>query len=173
MEQNEFELIWRMAKVAGAIDTTVRLLETVIHTRPTFTFHTTAGKEMPIRDLAGLARSVQAATSVRQLEMRGETRKNDWVFPASTSSGHIEKSSIRKQHLKACKLAGMEAFPLYTLRHTCLTRWAAYMDPYTLAYLAGHSDFAITKRYVHPQVQTVRDAMERARGGQSGHTFAE
>jgi hypothetical protein len=55
-----------MAKVAGAIDTTVRLLETVIQTRPTFTFHTAAGKEMAIRDLAGLARSVQAATSIRQ-----------------------------------------------------------------------------------------------------------
>ena len=66
MEPNEFEMTWRMAKVAGAIDTTVRLLETVIQSRPTFTFHTAAGKEMAIRDLAGLARSVQAATSVRQ-----------------------------------------------------------------------------------------------------------
>jgi len=105
------------------------------------------------------------------LEMREETRINEWVFPSATSSGHIEKSSIRKQHARACKLAEMETFPLYTLRHTCLTRWAAHMDPYTLAYLAGHSDFATTKRYVHPQAQTVRDAMERARAGQSGHTF--
>jgi integrase len=104
------------------------------------------------------------------LEMRGATRNSEWVFPASTSSGHIEKSSLRKQHLEACKLAEMPAFPIYTLRHTCLTRWAAFMDPYTLAYLAGHSDFATTKRYVHPQVQTVRDAMERARAGQGGHT---
>ncbi len=29
------------------------------------------------------------------------------------------------------------------------------MDPYTLAYLAGHSDFSTTKRYVHPQTETV------------------
>ena len=42
------------------------------------------------------------------------------------------------------------------------------MDPYTLGYLAGHSDFSTTRRYVHPQVQTVRDAIERARNGQAG-----
>jgi len=28
-------------------------------------------------------------------------------------------------------------------------------DPYTLGYLAGHSDFSTTKRYMHPQAQTV------------------
>src|SRR5262245_59365812 len=36
------------------------------------------------------------------------------------------------------------------------------MDPFTLAYLAGHSDISITKRYVHPKDGTVRAAMERA-----------
>ena len=43
-------------------------------------------------------------------------------------------------------------------------RWAEHMDPYTLAYLAGHSDFAMTKRYVHPQRETVRKAMAKVRG---------
>ena len=66
MEPNEFELTWRMAKIAGAIDTVVRVLETIIRTLPSLKFQNTAGKEMAIRDLAGLARSVQAATSVRQ-----------------------------------------------------------------------------------------------------------
>jgi hypothetical protein len=45
------------------------------------------------------------------------------------------------------------------------------MDPWTLAYLAGHQNMNITKRYVHPQEQTVRDAMERARGAQAGHKY--
>jgi hypothetical protein len=31
--------------------------------------------------------------------------------------------------------------------------------PYTPAYRAGHSHFATTKRYVHPQVETVREAI--------------
>jgi hypothetical protein len=49
VEQN-FETIWRMAKVAGGIDATVKYVETVIATLPTFTFRNTSGKEMPIRD---------------------------------------------------------------------------------------------------------------------------
>jgi len=36
------------------------------------------------------------------------------------------------------------------------------MDPWTLAYLAGHRDMNITKRYVHPQPHTILDAMEKA-----------
>jgi len=43
------------------------------------------------------------------------------------------------------------------------------MDPWTLAYLAGHSNMNTTKRYVHPQVQTILDAMEKARGVKGGH----
>ena len=105
------------------------------------------------------------------LEMRRAVAKTEWVFPASTRTGHIEKSSLKKQHAKACEVAKIENFVLYTFRHTCLTRWAAYMDPYTLAYLAGHSDFSTTRRYVHPQAHTVRDAMERARAAQGRHNF--
>ena len=85
-----------------------------------------------------------------------------WVFPAPTRSGHIMQSSLKKQHAKACKLAGVEYFPPYTLRHTCLTRWAEVMDPYTLAYLAGHSDFGTTRRYVHPRREVVLSAIQRA-----------
>ena len=91
-----------------------------------------------------------------------------WVFPAHTASGHIEKSTPKKQHQRACTLAKIKPFPLYTFRHTCLTRWAAHMDPYTLAYLAGHSDFAMTKRYVHPQAETVRAAVEKCRAAVGG-----
>ena len=44
------------------------------------------------------------------------------------------------------------------------------MDPWTLAYLAGHRDMNITKRYIHPQEQTIRAAMDRAELASSGHT---
>ena len=48
------------------------------------------------------------------------------------------------------------------------------MDPYTLAYFAGHSDFGTTRRYVHPNMESGRAAMERAGvaagGHNSGHT---
>jgi hypothetical protein len=64
--EHSFETMWRMAKLAGGIDTTVKLIETVIEMAPTLKFRNASGKEMPIRDLAGLARSVQAGTSVPQ-----------------------------------------------------------------------------------------------------------
>lgn len=105
------------------------------------------------------------------LEMRlARATGSEWVFPAQTRSGHIEPSSLKKQHAKALRVSGVKPFDLYTLRHTCLTRWAPHMDPWTLAYLAGHRDMSITKRYVHPQEHTIREAMEKARVAQSGHT---
>jgi len=118
------------------------------------------------------------------LDMRlSMSNGSPWVFPAQTKSGHIEPSTLKKQHVKAMaegtrilreetkkKHVELAPFELYTLRHTCLRRWAPHMDPWTLAYLAGHRDMNITKRYVHPQEQTVRAAMDRAQGEKGGHT---
>ena len=128
--------------------------------------HVPFGKTKNARRTIPLTQRAAALIEMR----RAAARSSEWVFPANTRSGHIEKSSLKKQHANACKLAKVTLFPFYTFRHTCLTRWAAYMDPYTLAYLAGHSDFSTTRRYVHPQVQTIRDAIERARAGQGGHS---
>ena len=55
-----------MAKFAGGIDAVVRMIEAVIQAQPMLKFQTTAGKEQAVRDLAGLARSLQAASSVPQ-----------------------------------------------------------------------------------------------------------
>ena len=96
------------------------------------------------------------------MSRRMDCLESEWIFPAPTESGHAEPSTIKDHHAKAVGLAQLEPFVLYTLRHTCLTRWAACMDPYTLAFLAGHSDFATTRRYVHPQDDTVLAAIERA-----------
>ena len=121
------------------------------------------------------------------LEMRlTNPASPDWVFPAPTRSGHIEPSSLKKQHAKAVSEATrvlqeesgdakrkFQGFELYTLRHTCLTRWAPHMDPWTLAYLAGQRDMNITKRYVHPQEHTILSAMEKAREAKDGHRMAQ
>jgi integrase len=120
------------------------------------------------------------------LEMRITDARSEWVFPAPTRSGHIEPGSVKRQHVHACEGKqnelenarrgygepnkwSVEPFPLYTLRHTCLTRWAPHMDAWTLAYLAGHRDMSITKRYIHPQEQNTRAAIERARNALGGH----
>jgi len=111
------------------------------------------------------------------LEIRAEKSQGSrWIFPAPTKSGHIEKSSLRKQHATALKEAKrllreqtgnktleFENFDWDSLRHTCLTRWAPYMDPWTLMRLAGHRDMATTMRYIHPEDEPTRQAMQRAR----------
>ena len=43
------------------------------------------------------------------------------------------------------------------------------MDPWTLAYLADHRNMNITKRYIHPQEQTIQQAMEKARAVKGRH----
>ena len=97
---------------------------------------------------------VQAILDMRLSKAAG----SQWVFPAPTKSGHMESSTLKKQHAKAIQEAtkilrkqtdrddvSFHGFELYTLRHTCLTRWAPHMDPWTLEYLAG------PPRYEHHQ----------------------
>jgi integrase len=96
------------------------------------------------------------------LAMRREISTSDWIFPAPTASGHIEGSSLKKQHQKALVSSKVRKFVLYDLRHTCLTRWAKVMDAFTLKTLAGHTDLNTTMRYVHLNDSDVRIAMEKA-----------
>jgi len=126
--------------------------------------------EMPHGKTENARRRIPLSQRVASiLQMRRAQSQSPWVFPAPTASGHIEPSSLKRQHQKVCRAAGLDHFPLYTLRHTCLTGWAPHMDPWTLAYLAGHRDMSITKRYIHPQEHTTRAAMDRARDAQGGH----
>jgi integrase len=98
------------------------------------------------------------------LELRRAVSISDWIFPAETKSGHIESSSLKKQHAKVLVASLVRPFVPYDLRHTCLTRWAKAMDPFTLKKLAGHSDLNTTMRYVHLDDEDVRTAMQRAQG---------
>ena len=107
-----------------------------------------------------------------------------WVWPAPTKSGHVEHSSLKKQHARAFKLANAEIkmqnqengtkepslrpWVLYSFRHTFLTRLGeSGCDAWTLARIAGHSSIAISNRYVHPSEDAVLNAMTRL----GGHNF--
>jgi|SRR5579859_7852428 len=77
------------------------------------------------------------------------------VWPAPTRSGHLEPSSIKKQHLKAIKASKVRPFVLYSLRHTFLTRLGeSGCDTWTVARIAGHSSIAISARYVRPSPES-------------------
>ena len=90
---------------------------------------------------------------------------------AHQGRGHLEPSSLKKQHAKALKLSQVRPFVLYTLRHTFLTRLgAAGCDVWTLARIAGHNSIGISARYVHPSEGAVLTAMSRLGGHNSGHS---
>jgi integrase len=91
------------------------------------------------------------------LEMRWEGAKRPsegWLWPAPTQSGHIDHSSLKKQHVRAFLSANAQAkknkqrpltpFVLYSFRHTFLTRLGeSGCDAWTLARIAGHSSIGI------------------------------
>jgi integrase len=120
----------------------------------------------------GSRRRIRMTDRVRtMLDMRlSQVDGNTWLFPAHTKSGHIEASSLRKQHAKALKASGVAPFELYVFRHTCLTRWAKWMDPFTFHRVAGHADMKTTMRYVHPSDADMDEAVVKAREAQDGHT---
>jgi integrase len=94
-----------------------------------------------------------------------------YIWPASTKSGHIEPSSLKKQHRNALRLSKVRPFVLYSLRHTFLTRLGeSGCDVWTLARIAGHSSITISARYVHPSEDAVLNAMIRLGGHDSGHS---
>jgi integrase len=97
-----------------------------------------------------------------------------WVWSAPTRSGHLEGSSLKKQHLKALRISGVRPFVLYSLRHTFLTRLGeSGCDAWTLARIAGHSSIAMSTRYVHPSEDAVLNAMSRLGGHNSRHSDKE
>jgi integrase len=118
------------------------------------------------------------------LHLRWNTSGNPqegWVWPAPTRSGHMEPSTIRKQHAAVFRALSKEAveknekpmrpFVLYSLRHTFLTRLGqSGCDVWTLARIAGHASISISSRYVHPSEDAVLDAISRLGGHKIGHT---
>ncbi len=104
-----------------------------------------------------------------------------WVWAAPTRSGHMESSSLKRQHRQVFKTLVEQAknnnqkpvrrFVLYSLRHTFLTRLGeSGCDTWTLARIAGHSDIRISSRYVHPSEDAVLTAMSRLGGHKIGHS---
>jgi integrase len=107
-----------------------------------------------------------------------------WVWEAPTASGHVEPSTLTKQHRRTFKTLASEAalngatpiqpFVLYSLRHTFLTRLGeSGCNVWTLARIAGHSSIAMSARYVHPNDDSVLDAMANLNAKQSSSPKSE
>jgi integrase len=130
---------------------------------------------VPFGKTQAARRAIPMTPRVRRvLESRWEAQgrpSEGWVWPAPTRSGHIEASSLKKQHGRALRVPGVRPFVLYSLRHTFLTRLGeSGCDAWTLGRIAGHSSIGISARYVHPSEEAMLDAMSRLGGHKSGHT---
>jgi integrase len=128
----------------------------------------THGKTKAARRLLPMTPRVRQILQTRWNAQGKPSEGNVW--PAPTKTGHIEPSSLKKQHLKTLRLSKVRPFVLYSLRHTFLTRLGqSGCDVWTLARIAGHSSIAISARYVHPSEDAVLTAMSRLSGHNSGH----
>lgn len=139
----------------------------------------THGKTAAARRVLPMTPRVRAVLETRW-ERAGKPVEG-WIWPAPTRSGHVEVSSLRKQHAKAFKIISEGAakndqkpvrpFVLYSLRHTFLTRLGeSGCDVWTLARIAGHSQIGISSRYVHPSEDAMFAAMSRLGGHKIGHS---
>jgi len=129
----------------------------------------TQGKTKAARRLLPMTPRVRLVLELRW-EAAGKP-SSGWVWPAGTQSTHMEHDTLRVQHKNALKASKVRPFVLYSLRHTFLTRLGeSGCDAWTLARIAGHSNIAISQRYVHPSEDAVLSAMSRLGGHNFGHT---
>jgi integrase len=132
------------------------------------TFLVTHGKTKAARRMLPMTPRVRSLVELRW-EAAGKPIEG-WIWPVPTQSGHVEPSSLKKQHAKVLRIAKVRPFVLYKLRHTFLTRLGqSGCDAWTLARIAGHSSIRMSERYVHPSEDAVLNAMARLGRHNFGH----
>ena len=141
------------------------------------TFLVTHGKTPAARRVLPMTPRVRSILESRWVA--AGTPIEGWVWPAPTRTGHIEPSTVKKQHAKTFKALSDQAkknsdkpirpFVLYSLRHTFLTRLGeSGCNVWTLARIAGHSSIAMSGRYVHPSEDAVLSALSQLQGTSKG-----
>lgn len=95
---------------------------------------------------------------------------SQWVFCAR--SGH-RIGDVKHSFATACKRAGLVAFRIHDLRHTCAAWLVGASVPLAeVRDLLGHSSITMTERYAHLAPENVRAAvavLDRSRSGHAGH----
>jgi integrase len=118
------------------------------------------GKTVAARRQLPLTARVRAILEARWNDARRP--EEGWVWPADTKTGHIDHSTLKKQHRNALRLSGVRPFVLYSLRHTFATRIAPRVDAWTLCKIMGWSSLSVAMTYIHPSDQRVLDAFSTA-----------
>ncbi|MDD5068928.1 MAG: site-specific integrase [Candidatus Pacebacteria bacterium] len=106
----------------------------------------------------GFSRTIPVNKKVQAVihELRARPKDGDHVFPGLTV-GRIERD-----FKKARETADIPNFRIHDLRHSFATREAAKrVSSYTLQALLGHRTAAMVSRYINPQEDEMRKAVER------------
>jgi len=126
----------------------------------------THGKTAAARRVLPMTPRVRSILEVRW-ENAGKPVEG-WVWSAPTRSGHVESSSLKKQHAKAFATllehkTPIRKFVLYSLRHTFLTRLGeSGCDAWTLARIAGHSNVVLPAKTGHLRLGKIRASKQEA-----------
>ena len=132
------------------------------------TLMVTEGKTAAARRVLPLTPRLRAILETRW-EAAGKPFEG-FVWPAPTKSGHIDHSTLKKQHARALKLSGVRPFLLYSLRHSFATRLAPHVDAWTLGKIMGWASLSVARRYIHPSEDSVLEAISQLVGHNSGHS---
>jgi len=95
---------------------------------------------------------------------KADTPDEGWIFTAPTQNGHVEKSTLKKQHKGVFKTLKEEA----EKNDEQPVRPFVGCDVWTLARIAGHSNIKPSSRYVDSSDDAVLGAMKRL-GKSGGH----
>lgn len=90
--------------------------------------------------------------------LRGESLNGDFV-----GSDFLKESASRFTSIgaKVIKVESDKGRTPYTLRHSAVTELAKEGDPFTLMKISGHSDIKMLSRYVHPELERIRDVFRK------------
>ena len=124
------------------------------------------GKTDAARRKLPLTSNVRAVLETRwQADGRTET---GFVFAAPTQRGHIDHSTLKKQHRRAVKQSGVRPFVIYSLRHSFATRIAPHVDAWTLCKIMGWATLAVAMTYIHASEGNVLAAFAGQENRQAG-----
>jgi integrase len=119
-------------------------------------------------------RTLPMTPEVRRILMERSELPGEWIFPSASKVGHYNQGSAKKHHTLALERSGVQPCAPYTLRHTALTFFGKFLDPFTLARVAGHSAISMTSRYVHPDSDSIQEGFDRVtEAGYMNHTLPE
>lgn len=90
--------------------------------------------------------------------------ESEWAFPSPQDARKpISQPTINTSLNRACERAGIRHIGFHTLRHTFGTRLGETGERLeVIAELMGHSKIEMTRIYVHPSLETKRQAVRKA-----------